>query len=81
MVRAAIFERVGSCVGAVLAVVLLDAAPAQTQTANPNQVAILRWYKANQAAEFPAGNGAIQLAFDGANIWVANNSAASVSKR
>ena len=40
---------------------------------NPNQVAILRWYAANQAANFPTGgNLPVGVAFDGANIWVVN---------
>ena len=39
---------------------------------NPNQVAILHWYAANQTTEFTAGAGSEGLAFDGANMWVAN---------
>ena len=49
--------------------------------ANPNQVAILRWYAANQTAAFPVGTGPSYVAFDGANIWVANLSSNTVSKR
>jgi hypothetical protein len=48
---------------------------------NPNQVAILRWYAANQTADFPVGNSPYGVAFDGANIWVANTGSNTVSKR
>ena len=38
---------------------------------NPNQVAILRWYPANQAATFDLGlSTPFAVAFDGANVWV-----------
>jgi len=49
--------------------------------ANPNQVAILRWYAANQTAAFPVGSLPMGVAFDGANIWVANSGSGTVSKR
>jgi len=46
---------------------------AQAQlTFNPNQVAILRWYQGNQTASFGVGRTPVAVAFDGANIWVAN---------
>ncbi len=48
--------------------------------ANPNQVAILRWYSANQTADFPVGNSPYGVAFDGANIWVTNNGSNDVTK-
>src|SRR3954463_8945932 len=51
-------------------------APAQ----NPNQVAILRWYRSNQAASFAAGQGAGQVVFDGSNVWVSNSTANTVTK-
>jgi hypothetical protein len=42
--------------------------------ANPNQVAMLRWYAANQTADFPVGSVApADMAFDGASIWVTSN--------
>jgi hypothetical protein len=40
---------------------------------NPLQIAILHWYDANLAASFPTGNTPGPIAFDGANMWVANN--------
>jgi hypothetical protein len=49
--------------------------------ANPNQVAILRWYAANQTADFPVGTNPAGVAFDGANVWVANDGSNTVSKR
>ena len=49
-------------------------------TANPNQVAILRWYRSNQAATFAVGKGPGQAAFDGSSMWVANTSANTVTK-
>ena len=50
---------------------------------NPNQVAILRWYTANQTADFitgPVGNGPFGVAFDGASIWVTNGGTNKVTK-
>jgi len=48
---------------------------------NPLQVALLRWYEANQAGnQFSAGSAPYGIAFDGANIWVANNAADTVTK-
>ena len=44
------------------------------------QVAILRWYQANLTASFAVGPFPFGLAFDGAHMWVANNSGNSVSK-
>src|ERR1700694_4426491 len=51
-----------------------------SSTVNPNQVAILRWYRANQTATFAVGKGPGQAAFDGSSIWVANKSADTVTK-
>ncbi len=56
--------------------------------ANPNQIALLRWYDANQILAGGAGGGnrfAVGsfpdgIAFDGANIWVANKNDSTVSK-
>src|SRR5436305_165458 len=47
---------------------------------NPNQIAILRWYRANEAATFAVGPGAGQVAFDGTNIWVANTGDSTLTK-
>jgi hypothetical protein len=47
---------------------------------NPNQVAILRWYAANQTADFNVGTEPFGLAFDGANMWVTNELGGSVMK-
>jgi outer membrane lipoprotein-sorting protein len=47
---------------------------------NPNQVAILRWYSANQTANFPVGIAPFGVAFDGANIWVTNEGSNNVTK-
>ena len=52
-----------------------------SSTLNPNQIAILHWYSAGQTANFSSGGfGAIGVAFDGANIWVANNNSNVVTK-
>jgi len=38
---------------------------------NPLQVAILRWYEANETGlQYPVGNGPQEVVFDGANLWV-----------
>ena len=41
---------------------------------NPLQIAILRWYSANQALpDITVGTHPTGIAFDGANIWVTNS--------
>src|ERR1700682_198285 len=55
------------------------AAASSIAPANPNQVAILRWYRANQTATFAVGKGPGQAAFDGSSIWVANKSSDTVT--
>ena len=47
---------------------------------NPMQVALLRWWPANQVATFSVGASPLGLAFDGANVWVANWGSKSVTK-
>jgi len=44
------------------------------------QLAILRWYEANLCTSFPAGPFPFGMAFDGANVWVANNQGNTVTK-
>jgi len=44
-------------------------------TRNPLQVALLQWYPANLTTAFATGVGPDRMAFDGANIWVANTGA------
>src|ERR1700681_4080470 len=48
--------------------------------ANPLKVALLKWYPANKTTSFKVGKQPLGVAFDGANIWVANNDDATVSK-
>src|SRR5882672_765805 len=43
-----------------------------TSTKNPQQIATLHWYKANQTTKVNVGNLPAGAAFDGANLWVAN---------
>ena len=48
---------------------------------NPSQVAILRWYPFNiSGIAFQTGTNPKALAFDGANIWVANSGDTTVTK-
>lgn len=48
---------------------------------NPLQVAILRWYDANLTGlDFAVGSDPMGIAFDGANVWVANLTSATVTK-
>jgi DNA-binding beta-propeller fold protein YncE len=48
---------------------------------NPLQIAILRWYPANQALpDIAVGEHPTGIAFDGANIWVASHNSNNVSK-
>src|SRR5258708_37353821 len=57
-----------------------SSSPSTIPASNPNQIAILRWYRANQTARFAVGNGPGQVAFDGSNIWVTNSSSNTVTK-
>ena len=47
---------------------------------NPNQVAILRSYAANQTVDFTGFNAPWGLAFDGASIWVTGGGGSDVTK-
>jgi YVTN family beta-propeller protein len=55
--------------------------PAGVVGVNPLQVALLKWYPANQApnATFGVGIAPTGVAFDGANIWVSNQGDGSVT--
>ena len=53
----------------------------RNQVHNPLKVALLRWYEANQMNNtFAVGDSPYAIAFDGANIWVANFMIGKVSK-
>src|SRR5437016_1620158 len=47
---------------------------------NPLQVGLLSWYQASQPTSFAVGKSPYGVAFDGANIWVANQSSNNVTK-
>lgn len=47
---------------------------------NPLKIAQLDWYQANITTNFAVGNEPEGVAFDGANIWVANFSDGTVTK-
>src|SRR5579863_7335607 len=48
---------------------------------NPLKVALLKWYQANEVpTTFPVGKQPYGVAFDGENIWTANNGDGTVSK-
>lgn len=47
---------------------------------NTLAIALLRWYDANKTASFAVGGNPNGIAFNGANIWVANGSDNTVSK-
>ncbi|HTD23719.1 MAG TPA: hypothetical protein VK738_13760 [Terriglobales bacterium] len=47
---------------------------------NREQIALLKWYAANQTTTFAVGGGSAGVAFDGASIWVVNLGPNSVSK-
>ena len=64
-----------------VSVFFLSIAGASAQALNPQQVALLRWYGGNQAGiQVGVGNGPAGIAFDGANIWVANSGTNNVTK-
>jgi len=51
------------------------------QVGAPESVSILRWYAINQsAAEFAVGQQPAGAAFDGSNMWIANNQSGNVTK-
>jgi hypothetical protein len=49
-------------------------------TVNTLQVALLKWYPVNQVTAFAVGTSPTGVAFDGANIWVANAGSTNVTK-
>jgi hypothetical protein len=53
---------------------------ASAQAVNPLRVALLRWYGANKVTTFTVGSYPFGIAFDGANIWVANWTSNNVYK-
>ena len=77
---------------AVLSVLAVSLLPASTpvqvtpsigvtnSTKNPLQIAILHWYDANQTTTFAVRHLPIGVAFDGANMWVANEGSGNVTK-
>lgn len=55
--------------------------PVPTPAYNPQQLALKRWYSANQSgASVSVGGMPYGIAFDGSNIWVSNASNNKVSK-
>src|SRR5215471_18798301 len=62
-------------------IVFSTGARAQTTTTlNPNQIAQLHWYAANQTTQFSVGTNPTGLAFDGENVWVANSGSSNIMK-
>ena len=51
-----------------------------SSTQNPLQLALLHWYDANMTTTFGVGSGPQGVAFDGADIWVANFSSSNLTK-
>jgi hypothetical protein len=51
-----------------------------SSTQNPLQIALLHWYNANLTASFAVVANPLGVAFDGANIWVANRDSDNVTK-
>jgi len=47
---------------------------------NPMQIALLKWYQANQTTSFSVGLNPSGIAFDGASIWVTNYGDGTVTK-
>lgn len=47
---------------------------------NPFQLSLLKWYAANTTTSFAVGGGPTNIAFDGANVWIANSSTSNVTK-
>jgi hypothetical protein len=57
-------------------------APTPQPYINPLRVATLQWYDANQTGlTYAAGTIPLGIAFDGANMWITNQNANSVTKR
>lgn len=47
---------------------------------NPLQLALLQWYPNNSVTKVTVGNAPVLLAFDGANMWVTNQTDNTVTK-
>ncbi|MDA8326732.1 MAG: hypothetical protein M0033_11010 [Nitrospiraceae bacterium] len=69
----------GKLIGLIVAFILLAMA-VPGWGINDDQIALLRWYAANQTTQFSMGADTSGVAFDGANIWVANWGSGTVSK-
>jgi len=54
--------------------------PAGVVGVNPLQVALLKWFPADGSATFAVGTAPAGVAFDGADIWVANASSGNVTE-
>ena len=65
----------------IVQLIRLEPRGREDRQSNPLQVALLRWYEASEAGnDFPVGDEPEGVAFDGANIWVANSDDDTVSK-
>src|SRR5271165_6221882 len=51
-----------------------------SSTQNPLQIALLHWYDVNLTTTFGVGPTPFGVAFDGANVWVANWGSDNVTK-
>lgn len=47
---------------------------------SPQQIALLKWYDVQQSEAVTVGVNPVAIAFDGANVWVANFGNNNVSK-
>jgi len=60
---------------------LLTISAANSSPLNPLQIALLRWYEGTlTGGEYVVGSNPTGIAFDGANIWVANTNSNSLTK-
>lgn len=61
-------------------IVLCALSPAWGQALNYDQIALLKWHPHNAVTTFKVGSEPWDVVFDGENIWVANNSDATLTK-
>ena len=51
-----------------------------SSTMNPLQIAMLHWYDANRTTRFKVPTNPAGMAFDGTDIWIANEGAATITR-
>lgn len=78
---ACLISRIAFClIGTLIPNLVLAQSGVVNSGWNPLQIGLLQWNTQGQPPAFAVGNAPRGVAFDGANIWVANQSDGTVTK-